>query len=207
MRSIKYLLSSLGTRNESDGGRTDAIAEQNELADTLTLVDRIRHELAASSARIFSGCLSSMDVLVEDRGVQLGLSLSSEPQAEIYADTKIYSATGSMSGLSQADLSACFSSLQQLLNATVADSAIYELQKLDSDSRTLLHAEVDDSNCAQVISIGTREPHVILGAYKAPSDHAASSASSYLGMRLQTGDPIGQRRLAPIHLESKRVRG
>jgi hypothetical protein len=177
MRRLKDILSSfgLGSRNDSEVAVTDIITEPKKLidtntpVDTLTLVDRIRHELAASSASVFSG-LRSIDILVEDNGIQLGLTHSSASQAEIRADTKVYSATGCMSDLSAADLSECSSSLQQLLNSDVAKRAMEELQELKSTSRTLLHTEVDGSRCAQVISVGTLAPHVILGAYKVSSD-------------------------------------
>lgn len=213
MKRIKHLLSSLGfgARHESEGAQTDITTitepEPSEPADTMTLVDRIRHELAASSVSVFSGRLSRIDVLVEVNGIQLGLTLSSAAQAEIRADTKIYSVTGSMSDLSEADLSECFSRLQQLLNADVANSALEKLQALISESRTLLHAEVDTSRCAQVVSVGTREPHVILGSYKVSADRDPSSTLWHLKLRLQTGDPTGRLRLDPIELESKRVRG
>ncbi|GFZ47081.1 hypothetical protein JCM24511_04823 [Saitozyma sp. JCM 24511] len=210
MKRIKHLLSSLGfgARHESDGAQTDIASitepEPSEPADTLTLVDRIRHELAASSVSVFSGRLSRIDVLVEDNGIQLGLTLSSASQAEIHADTRIYSAAGCISDLSEADLSECFSRLQQLLNPDVANSALEKLQALISGSRTLLHAEVDTSRYAQVISVGTRAHHVILGSYKVSDP---SSTLWYLKLRLQTGDPTGRLRLEPIELESKRVRG
>lgn len=64
----------------------------------------------------------------------------------------------------------------------------------------------DRWNLAQITCVGTEEPHLILGAYRIPSNQDASLASFSLGVLVQNGAPSGGLRLRPFQPGSNLVK-
>jgi hypothetical protein len=217
MRRFLSRVCSRISRHNSDGTEhTGASNPSSELAEGLTRPDQISKALAVLSARLFDGHLSKVDLLIEDNGLQLGLGFSPEAQSEIPTETKIYSAESGPSGV---DLSACFSSIKDRLSLETLTIARDEIRRLNSvsatdetatsrlsGSRTILLSDIDRPNLAKVTSVGTHMPHLILGAYRIPSNQDASLASLSLGVLVQNGDPSGGLRLRPFQPGSTLVK-
>lgn len=208
-RILSRVCSRVSRHHSDDAQPTEASTHSMQLAEGVSQPDQIRRELATLSARLCDGHLSKVDLLIEDNGLQLGLSFSREFQSEIPTETRIYSAQRGPSGV---DLAACCSIIKDRLSAETLPLAREEIRRLNSvsppdesatssrlsGSRTILLSDIDKSRLTQVTCVGPQEPHLILGAYRIPSNQDACLASLSLGVLVQNGDPSGGLRLRPF---------
>lgn len=217
MKRILFRLCSRVSRHQShDTQQTGTFPNPIELAEGQTRLDHIRKELATLSARVCEGHLRQVDMLIEDTGLQIGLSFSEDSRSEIPTETKIYSAP---SGPSEVDLATCYLSIKERLNHETLALARDGVRRLNSipapedsaasalsASRTILLNDIDRWNFAQITCVGTEEPHLILGAYRIPSSQDASLGSLSLAVLVQNGAPSGGLRLRPFQPGSNLVK-
>jgi hypothetical protein len=165
----------------------------SRLREGTSVFEKVREDIAAPSSKEFGGRLSTLELLFDEDGMQLGIPFSEDPQTHYHFEAEVFGGdwadTPAIDEPDDPNLVKCFKSVQTSFTTEFAQDAFQkwrELKKSSSSSlgsssgggsRTLLRDEVSNDRgtvIALVASVGADEPHIRMAAYKLPEHRTLS---------------------------------